>query len=182
MKKTNLVANAHAELTKNLHYLLLLIIAVFVLAALGAGELLNAYEIFWWWDDMLHAFSGLIIGLVGLLSIYYFNARHTMKISPLFVAVFVFCFAMAMGALWEVFEFCMDWLFGLNMQRWNMPLDSVVIGADYQGMGLRDTMSDLITALIGALAAAIFSYFAWERQKQVVLGVMRRAFSWTKSK
>ena len=178
MKKTKPLAAAKSEIAKNLHYVLLLLIALFVLASLVAGELLNAYEIFWWWDDMLHTISGVIVGLVGLLSIYYWNSRHSMAISPLFVAVFVFCFAMALGAIWEIFEFAVDYFFGTNMQRWNMPLDSIVIGHDYQGMGLRDTMSDIITAVIGATIAATISYFAWDHRKGLVISVMRRMFPW----
>ena len=178
MTKAKFITAIQNELTKNLHYFLLLVIALFCLAALVGGELFNAYELFWWWDDMLHALSGLIIGLVGLLSIYYFNARHTMAISPLFVAVFVFCFAMMAAAVWEVFEFVMDIAFGLNMQRWSMPAGSVVIGVEHQGMGLRDTMSDLITAMLGSFVAATFSYFAYERKKHLVIGVMRRMFPW----
>lgn len=176
--KTNLFAPTRAKLAKNLHYILLLMIAMFVLSALVAGELFGAYENFWWWDDALHTFAGVIIGLVGLLSIYYFNSKHTMDISPLFVAVFVFCFAMAMGAVWEIFEFAMDLLFGLNMQRWDMPTGSIVIGAEYQGMGLRDTMSDIITSVVGSSVAAVFSYFAWGHRKGLVIAVMRRFFPW----
>ena len=177
-KKTNSLAESRVKLIRNLHYGLLLIIAMFVLSALVAGELFGAYEMFWWWDDMLHMLSGVIVGLVGLLSIYYFNANHTMKISPVFVAIFVFCFAMALGAVWEIFEFFMDLLFGLNMQRWNMPITAEVIGADYQGMGLRDTMSDFITASIGSIIAAVISYFAYRHERAVVIGVMQRMFPW----
>jgi hypothetical protein len=61
------------------------------------------------------------------------------------------------------------------MQRWNMPSDAIVIGHDYQGMGLRDTMSDLITATTGALIAGTFSYFAYGRKRRTLSQVMMRA-------
>lgn len=167
-----------ARLARNLHYLLLFVLALFVLAALVLGEVFNIYESVWWWDDMLHGISGIIVGLVGLLAIYFFNQRHTMAISPAFVAVFVFCFAVSIGALWEIFEFTMDFLFHMSMQKWNMPPDTIVIGNEYQGRGLRDSMSDLIVATLGAGLAAIFSYFAYKQKRPVVLGVMRRTFPW----
>ncbi len=172
--------SAKQRLARNLHYILLLSLALFLLAALVLGELFNAYESIWWWDDMLHGMSGIIIGLVGLLAIYFFNAKHTMAISPAFVAAFVFCFALAVGALWEIFEFSMDFAFHTPMQRWNMSADTTLIGHDYQGVGLRDSMSDLIDATLGAVVASVISYVAYKRKKPIVLGVMRRTFPWVR--
>lgn len=165
---------------QTLHYTLLLMLALFVLAAIGLGEIFNAYDAVWWWDDMLHGVSGILMGFVGLVAIYLFNARHTMAISPSFVAVFVFCFAMTIGVLWEVFEFSMDFFFGMTMQQWNMGPGAIVMGKDYQGMGLRDTMADLILACIGAVAASTFAYFAYRRERSTVISVMRRTFPWVR--
>ena len=47
-------SSAKQRLARNLHYILLLSLALFLLAALVLGELFNAYESIWWWDDMLH--------------------------------------------------------------------------------------------------------------------------------
>jgi len=60
------------------------------------------------------------------------------------MAFFAFCFAMTIGALWEVFEFGMDQMFGMNMQK----------------TGLDDTMGDLIVNTLGAAigAASGFAY------------------------
>jgi hypothetical protein len=59
-----------------------------------------------------------------------------------FVALFAFMLAVGLGALWEIFEFCMDSLFGLNMQK----------------SGLMDTMWDLIVDTAGALVIALLGY------------------------
>lgn len=149
---------------------------LFAVFALVAGEMFGAYDKFWWWDDMLHTVSGVVVGLIGFLAVYFFNARYNMHISPLFVAVFAFTFAITVGVVWEVFEFTMDALFGFYMQRWNLPPDAVLIGREYQGSGLRDTMSDLIVAGVGSLAAAVFARYAYKHEKQTSLGVMRRIF------
>jgi hypothetical protein len=61
---------------------------------------------------------------------------------PGFVALFAFMFAVGLGALWEIFEFGMDSLFGLNMQK----------------SGLVDTMWDLIVDVAGALVISILGY------------------------
>lgn len=153
---------------------LLSVLMLFVLFTLVAGEVFGAYEKFWWWDDMLHTVSGVIVGLVGFLMVYFFNARYNMHISPLFVAVFAFTFAITIGVFWEIFEFTMDAFFGFYMQRWNLPVDAMLIGREYQGTGLRDTMSDLIVAGIGSFAAAIMAHYAYKHEKPTALGIMRR--------
>lgn len=163
-------------IVRNAPKALIISLVIFVVFALVAGEIFKAYDAFWWWDDMLHTASGIIVGLVGFLAVYFFNARYNMHISPLFVGVFAFTFAMTVGVLWEVFEFSMDAFFGLYMQRWNLPPDAVLIGREYQGSGLRDTMSDLIVAGVGALFAAVFAHYAYKHEKPTSLGVMRRLF------
>jgi hypothetical protein len=155
-------------------YVLVAALALFVLAALLIGEGFGAYEKFWWWDDLLHTVSGIIVGLVGFLMVYFFNARYNMHISPVFVAVFAFTFAITMGVVWEVFEFSVDVLLGANMQRWNLPPDAILIGKGYQGSGLRDTMSDLIVAGVGSLIAALAAYYAYKHEKPTSLSIMRR--------
>ena len=68
--------------------------------------------------------------------------RHNVPLFAAAVAFFAFCFAVAMGATWEVFEFVMDQLFGFNMQK----------------SGLMDTMSDLIVDVFGALIGSLAGY------------------------
>src|SRR3546814_9429666 len=65
--------------------------------------------------------------------------------SPSVLAVFAFCFSQAIGALWEIFEFTMDQVFGLTMQKPMLGDPS----------GLTDTMWDLIVNAIGALAISV---------------------------
>lgn len=154
------------------------VLIAFVLASLVAGEFLNAYERFWWWDDLLHTLSGVIIGFIGFLMVYFFNAKYHMTISPVFVAVFAFAFAMSIAVIWEVIEFSVDLTFGTPMQRWNLPKDAMLIGKPYQGVGLRDTMSDLIVCGFGSLLSAIVSYFAFKHKKRTSLSVMRRTVGW----
>lgn len=154
--------------------ILLVVLGVFAVAALGVGEFFNGYEKFWWWDDMLHTFAGVLIGFIGFLMVYLLNATYKMTISPLFVAVFAFGFAMTMAVFWEIFEFSMDFFFGTPMQRWNLPKDAMLMGNPYQGVGLRDTMSDLIVCGAGSLFSAIVSYFAFKHEKRASLSIMRR--------
>ena len=171
-------SNLENGFIRNSHYLLLLSCAFFILAALVLGEWMGMYNAVWWWDDMLHGLSGVIVGLIGLLGVYFFNARHSMAISPSLVGVFVFCFATTIGVLWEIYEFTIDVFLKGTMQQWNMPPNAIVMGQSYQGMGLRDTMSDLILACIGGLIVAIFAFFVYKYRRPTVLKVMQRAFPW----
>jgi uncharacterized membrane protein YjdF len=72
---------------------------------------------------------------------------------PGFVAFFAFCFSVAIGALWEVFEFAMDQSFGMNMQKPFLGDPS----------GLTDTMWDLVVDAIGALTICTIGYHCMKR-------------------
>ncbi|WP_461204675.1 hypothetical protein [Clostridium sp. DL1XJH146] len=128
-----------------------IIILAFIFAAQYLGELNSYYYKFWWWDSMLHTFSGVILGFSGILLVYILNRMEDVDVylSPFFVALFAFTFAVSIGALWEIFEFTMDTTFGLNMQK----------------SGLVDTMWDLIVDSIGAIVAAVYGYL-YERHEK----------------
>lgn len=182
MKKSNFREEARQFVVENARTIVLALMLIIVVGALGAGELLNAYELFWWWDDMLHTLAGFVLGVVGFLLTYLFHRRAKTAISPLMVAGFTFAFSISACVLWEIFEFTADTLLGTNMQRWQMPPDAVLIGKDYQGSGLRDTMSDLIVGWGGATVAASLAYLAFKHRREASLGFMRRALSWLERK
>ena len=122
-----------------------IILILFVYSGVYLGELRHFYDKFWWWDKMLHSFSGLILGNIGFLIVGYLtnSSKINIKRSPIFVAFFSFCFAVAMGAIWEIYEYSMDKSLGLFMQRGSLD----------------DTMIDIILDTVGALIFAILGYF-----------------------
>ena len=126
---------------------------LFVFAALFLGEVRGYYVRFWWWDLVLHSASGFLLGIVGFLLVYVLNEKEDLALhmKPGFVALFAFMFAVGLGALWEIFEFAMDSLFGLNMQK----------------SGVVDTMWDLIVDTAGALLIAILGYVYLLRARNV---------------
>lgn len=117
---------------------------VFIYASLFLGEVRGYYIRFWWWDAVLHAGSGFLLGILGFLLVYVLNERDDVDLHmrPRFVALFAFMFAVGMGALWEIFEFAMDQSFGLNMQK----------------SGLVDTMWDLIIDTVGAMLISLVGW------------------------
>ena len=73
------------------------------------------------------------------------------SMSPAFVALFTFCFALALDVLWEIYEFTVDALFQTNMQKYALEGGEALAGQ----AALQDTMGDLIVDFIGALGIAI---------------------------
>jgi len=139
---------------------------LFVFGALFLGEIRGYYERFWWWDMALHTMSGLLLGLFGFTFVYMLNEDRLVDFNmrPSFVALFAFFFAVAVGALWEIFEYGMDQYFGTNMQP-ATPGDP---------SGLTDTMHDLIVDTIGA---AIVSLGGW---RYLARARTSRVDSWAK--
>lgn len=115
---------------------------LFIYASIFLGEVSGFYTRFWWWDIILHVGSGIALGFIGFLLLYSLYYTEKIRIQPALLALFSFSFALSLGTLWEVFEFAIDSLFGMNMQK----------------SGLVDTMWDLIVDAVGALVAAVSGY------------------------
>jgi len=135
-------------------------ITLFIFSAQVLGEMNGFYDKIPWWDTMLHTTSGVILGLVGFLFVYLLNEKgdKNVNLSPIFVVLFAFCFAITMGVFWEFFEYGADRLFGLNMQKFRMP------GQD----GLVDTMEDLIVDTLGAVVACIGGWIYMKKKKDTL--------------
>ena len=122
---------------------LTLITSVFLYASFALGEVRDFYEKIWWWDLALHGVAALTIGIIGFLSIYVFYMTQRVQVAAGWIATITFALAVSLGTIWEIFEFLMDWYFGLNMQK----------------SGLVDTMTDLMINAFGAAIAAVIGYF-----------------------
>lgn len=87
-----------------------IVVVLFLYASVFLGEVHGYYTRYWWWDVLLHTSSGVILGVLGFILVYVLNAERSVKLdlSPGFMALFAFVFAVAAGAVWEIFEFSMD--------------------------------------------------------------------------
>jgi len=141
---------------------------VFVYSALFLGEVRGYYQRFWWWDIALHATSGLLLGILGFLLVYVLNESDRIEVHmrPRFVALFAFVFAVAVGALWEIFEFAMDQLLGTNMQK---PMFG-------DPSGLTDTMWDLIVDTGGAAVISLLGWRYMHRRERSFIEIWIRKF------
>lgn len=120
----------------------MLAVVIFVSGTVFLGEVFDFYEKFWWWDIAMHGGSAMGFGLIGFVLVFMMFQGDRFAAPPSAIAFFAFCFGLAIGAIWEIFEFAMDQWFGLNMQK----------------SGLMDTMGDLIVDCLGALIGAGSGY------------------------
>ena len=122
------------------------------------GGIINFYTKLFWWDILIHFIMGLVI---SVLSIYILNLtvykKDRAKHNLFFTFLFMICFAMAIGALWEIWEFAGDVLFSLNSQN---HMGAVGLSA------LKDTMIDLCVDFAGAICGVIFTAIAIKIDKK----------------
>ena len=165
------------------------VILLFIFSAEILGEVESFYTRVKHWDTILHTVNGFVMAAVGfaLVDIYDRSERFVFKLSPAFLALVAFCFSMTTGVIWEFFEFFMDSVFDMDMQKdyfitqinsvkfdptglnhvIKVPLESVVINGEdwmskyggYLDIGLIDTMKDLFVNFIGAVVFSVIGFF-----------------------
>lgn len=165
-------------LKKSLHLSIpsgmMVLYAIFLYCAIFLGEVRSYYYTVPHWDTILHTFSGGMLGALGYSFVTILNKsdRIPLNLSPLFVAVFSFCFALTLGVFWEIYEFSFDGILGLNMQKFMLEDGTPLIGR----AALTDTMKDLIVDGIGAFVMSLVGYISlkykkgWVEQLQLKIG------------
>lgn len=129
-------------------------IVTFIFLTLFLGGIAHFYDWIPFWDKFLHFQSGFLLGVCGFVLIYLLNEHEKihLNLSPGFVSLFAVTFSLSLGVVWEVVEF-----FG----------DMVFKTAYWQGVGVADTMWDLIADGLGALVMSIAGYFWMYRYKRL---------------
>jgi len=137
---------------------------LFLYCAVFLGEVFEFYYLIPHWDTILHFFSGAMLGALGFILIDILNRDEHVRVnlSPLFVSVFAFCFALAAGAVWEIYEFTCDSVLGLNMQKYATAQGAALMGK----AALSDTMKDIIFDALAALMVAVVGYLTNIRRKE----------------
>lgn len=142
---------------------MLFLYTLFLYGAIYLGEVKSFYYSVPHWDTILHTFSGAMLGALGFSFVSLLNKEEKIpvQLSPIFVALCAFCFAVTLGVLWEVYEFTFDGLLGLNMQKFALEGGGELIGR----AALVDTMKDLIVDIIGAFAMSFIGYISLKYKK-----------------
>lgn len=137
---------------------------IFLYCAVFLGEVFSFYYHVPHWDTILHCFSGAMLGALGFILVSLLNDSEKVRVelSPFFIALFAFCFALAMGAVWEIYEFIIDSTMKLNMQKYLTEAGEVLIGRE----ALMDTMEDIISDALAALAVSVVGYISLKRERR----------------
>ena len=108
-----------------------------------AGHISGFYDTFSpLYDKIAHFISAITIAILGFVLVFLLEQFSEQRCTRFMIVYFIVMFTMGLGAIWEIYEFVLDMLFGLQLQH-----------------GLEDTMWDLIFDLAGALIIASMANF-----------------------
>lgn len=183
------------------------VILFFIFAAEILGEIQEYYLIIPFWDTVLHTINGFLFAAIGfcLVNLLNENKKVSLSLSPFYMAVTAFCFSMTIGVLWEFFEWFMDSVFHLDMQKdtvltaihtvnldpggHNVPyhatqiVDAVIVYADgnQQSMALGGYLDvglrdTMMDLLVNFIGAVVFSVIGYFYVKSKGKGKIARMF------
>ncbi|MCH7850975.1 MAG: ATP-binding protein [Nanoarchaeota archaeon] len=118
-----------------------IIYILFIYGLLVTGETKGFFQGLWGLDILMTLTASVTLGFVGLSIIHILYKRKRINANPAFAALVIFTFTVAMGSLWELFEFTLDALLNTSLQK-----------------GLIDTMQDLAVNILGGLLVAIHGF------------------------
>jgi len=128
----------HKNFNITLPWILDTLIAFALFLHIG-GVVLNVYHTIPYYDSLTHFVSAILVAFLAFVSIYildkYWKGLHMNKYAMAFIVII---FTMAMGVIWEFFEWATDILFQTH-EQW----------------GLQDTMKDLFIDTIAGIFIAI---------------------------
>ena len=129
-----------------------IIFYIYMFLAAFLGIVLRFYDTVPVWDMVIHFLMGIVLSVFAIYILNYTiykkdKSRHNL----FFTFLFMIMFAMGIGALWEIWEFSGDVLFGLYSQRF---LDQNMVPLVGQA-ALMDTMLDICMELSGSLIAVV---------------------------
>jgi hypothetical protein len=116
------------------------------------GVWLRYYDRYWFWDKLLHFQGTGLVSFVAFLWLESLRAAGRVRLSGAMPALLAVAVGNALGAWWEIGEFCVDKLLSKNTQY-----------------GLDNTMWDLINNLLGSLVAAGLGWLYTRRQQSARL-------------
>ena len=117
------------------------ILTLFIFIAVCVGSTLNNRTTFEHFDIVTHFASGVLSAWFGydFANIIY---RKRGDLGPAMSSLFSLAFALSIAVGWEIYEFSMDKLYGMTLQKGNT-----------------DTMVDFISCAVGAVITMLFVSF-----------------------
>lgn len=162
-------------------------IAVDLFLSIIVGECFQGYYKIPAYDKILHFIGTLQIAILGYAIAKYFLRKHSTSKKQLVMALFfAFFFAIAIEALWELYEWGADSLFGTNMQKYipdqfldnldeNMRIpeslydELIAFYSTKEGYhyAIMDTMGDVVADTLGSLTGVVSMYFVFVKHEEL---------------
>lgn len=120
------------------------VLALFACAAQYFGMMFHFYERFSFFDLLLHFSSGFLLTMYGNYFCRFLVKKYSHPGIPAVITVlFSVFFAVTGAVIWEIYEFLADRFLGMTSQ----------------GIGVADTMEDLIAGSLSAVICGILLFF-----------------------
>ena len=116
---------------------------LFIFGTQYLGEVQGFYLKYWWWDLLMHGSFGILTVIILLninQGIIKKGPHVTEKRYKFLNKIYALSLSIALGTLWEIFEYAGDVFFKTNMVKG----------------GLEDTITDILIHIIAALITVIF--------------------------
>lgn len=130
------------------HYKYQTLLNAFIFFGTVIGSTINNRTSFEHCDLISHFLAGMLTAYFAYDFAFLIQGKKG-RLSPALASMFSLCFAVSICVGWEFYEFTMDRLYGLHLQR-SLPISD---------SGLVDTMVDLILGVAGALIAMLYTSF-----------------------
>lgn len=155
------------------------IVYLFIFIHFILGEIYRFYDHYLLFDKILHTTGGAIIAFIGFSVVLSFTNLESkkVKLSPFFLVVFSFCFALSIEYVWELVEYAVDsvsykiagFAGAANMQRWKDGIVSANPDGTYvtnvvRGSGLKDSMTDMLVNIVGAAVICGVAFVGLKRR------------------
>lgn len=126
------------------------VLALFACAAQYFGMMFHFYERFSFFDLLLHFSSGFLLTMYGNYFCRFLVKKFSHPGIPAVITVlFSVFFAVTGAVIWEIYEFLADRFLGMTSQ----------------GIGVADTMEDLIAGSLSAVICGILLFFLRSKTK-----------------
>ena len=126
------------------------VLALFACAAQYFGMMFHFYERFSFFDLLLHLSSGFLLTMYGNYFCRFLVKKYSHPGIPAVITVlFSVFFAVTGAVIWEIYEFLADRFLGMTSQ----------------GIGVADTMEDLIAGSLSAVICGILLFFLRSKTK-----------------
>ncbi|ABN58302.1 MAG: hypothetical protein KO254_00245 [Methanoculleus marisnigri] len=102
-----------------------------------------------YYDKLTHLVSSVTVALIAFFLALLADHQGEIRLTGPAIAVFILTSTLAAGAVWEIYEFAVDQVFGTSLQ-----------------LGNTDTMSDLIVDLVGGAIVAAFAAIVLARGEE----------------